>query len=718
MVNTSAIHRVIGTARRRLRTQAALEWASSAAVVAAGGVLLIMLVAWFGWIPEPTLQHLLIGAGAIVFIGATIGATRSHSQNSIATKVDRSSGLSDRLATACAFEAKLAAGQQDLDKDTRAMMQLAIADAVRAVPKADPKAATPFATPKRAKPALLLALFAGLTFMLPKGHEIQRPSLAQLLPAAGLPGATIAGVGRGLLSPSGKTDTVVFLGEGEAALTATIQSLSTAAIEFEIPANAPVGMTTIVIRVGSLKTAPLPFEVLDKEDPRAIPEENIVLDEEDLDFVRDLVSELRKTSESNEDLALEELANKLDKLLDQAEKGEVNKKQLLEALNKAEEKYMEGSEEAVQESLADLKKAGQELKKDKLTKALGKALEKGQLEQARAEMEKLAKQLENNSIDDKQAKKLGKAMEKAAEKMAKAQEKRDAQMQKQMAKKKEGIRKLEKKRDEARTKREREEMVRRLEREKRELRRLQRKKEAKQKDASKRELKQLRRKMSEAAKELQKKQQKQNRQKSRRQVSKTMREMAQRTGKVSKDQRKMANKAKVVTQMSDLKEAMRRAKRKGKQGAKNPFGRNAGRKKDFGSRARGGQGQKGAWKPGQGKGKGKGQGKGGKGQGKGGQGKQPGGDEHGEGHDPNVMGDPTKMAGNTTDESLQGVRGKGPSTRETILTSAQKGFASRAYQEVFVKYKTIVEEVIKAEKVPSGYKHYVQRYFHKIKPVN
>ena len=80
------------------------------------------------------------------------------------------------------------------------------------------------------------------------------------------------------------------------------------------------------------------------------------------------------------------------------------------------------------------------------------------------------------------------------------------------------------------------------------------------------------------------------------------------------------------------------------------------------------------------------------------------------------MGDPTQKSGDTEDESLQGVRGKGPSTRETILTSAQKGFASRSYKEVYTKYTSNVEEVIKAEKVPRGYSYYVKRYFQKIKP--
>ena len=83
---------------------------------------------------------------------------------------------------------------------------------------------------------------------------------------------------------------------------------------------------------------------------------------------------------------------------------------------------------------------------------------------------------------------------------------------------------------------------------------------------------------------------------------------------------------------------------------------------------------------------------------------------------PTSWATPRHETGKTKDEALQGVQGKGPSTRETILSAAQKGFASRAYEEVYAQYKAIVEEVIDAEKVPSGYKHYVKRYFQKIKP--
>ena len=124
--------------------------------------------------------------------------------------------------------------------------------------------------------------------------------------------------------------------------------------------------------------------------------------------------------------------------------------------------------------------------------------------------------------------------------------------------------------------------------------------------------------------------------------------------------------------------------------------------------ARGGKGQRGAWKPGQGPGQ--------QGKGQNGKGNQKGGDQYGDGHDPDLLGDPTARNGKDEDKSVQGIQGKGRSTRETILSAAQKGFASRRYQEVYARYKAAAEEVINAEKVPSGYRYYVKKYFQKIKP--
>jgi len=165
--------------------------------------------------------------------------------------------------------------------------------------------------------------------------------------------------------------------------------------------------------------------------------------------------------------------------------------------------------------------------------------------------------------------------------------------------------------------------------------------------------------------------------------------------------------------MDDLREAMRRAKQKGNKGPQDPFGKQ-NKNQDFAQRARGQRGQGQAWKPNQSNQPGQsGQGKPGQGQ----AGQQPGGKEWGVGHDDNLTGDPTAMSGNTKDDSLQGAQGKdGGGTRETILAAAQKGFASKRYRDVYGKYHTIVEEVMRTEKLPSSYKYYVKRYFAKIHP--
>jgi hypothetical protein len=156
--------------------------------------------------------------------------------------------------------------------------------------------------------------------------------------------------------------------------------------------------------------------------------------------------------------------------------------------------------------------------------------------------------------------------------------------------------------------------------------------------------------------------------------------------------------------MDDLREAMRRAKRRGKQGQNNPFGKN-GKQSDFEKRARGQKGEKGAWKPGQGENGGEANGK-------------PDGPSNtwGTGHDEDLAGDPTKKSGDDKDQDVSGIHGKGPSRRETILSAAEKGFASKGYEKVYADYKRIVEEVMRSEKVPSSYKYYIKKYFTKIKP--
>ena len=109
-----------------------------------------------------------------------------------------------------------------------------------------------------------------------------------------------------------------------------------------------------------------------------------------------------------------------------------------------------------------------------------------------------------------------------------------------------------------------------------------------------------------------------------------------------------------------------------------------------------------------------------------GQGQNPGGQQQGgppgdskkwgDEHDPNVMGPETNLDKKTKEQEVEGQLGNGNSRRETILTSAKKGFASTGYKRVYAEYKKVVEEVMTQEKVPQGYKYYVKRYFQRIKP--
>ena len=177
---------------------------------------------------------------------------------------------------------------------------------------------------------------------------------------------------------------------------------------------------------------------------------------------------------------------------------------------------------------------------------------------------------------------------------------------------------------------------------------------------------------------------------------------------------------KAQSRLADLKEALRRAKAQKNQGGGQARKQ---RMQDFMRRAQGQRGSRQAWKPGQGQqGQGKpGQGAQGQGQGQGQQGQGPqgqgqGGDAPGTEHDPNLMGDPTAKNGETKDQQVAGVQGRGPSRRETVLTSAQRGFASTGYRQVFTDYQKIVEDVMNQEKVPQGYKYLVKRYFQRIKP--
>jgi hypothetical protein len=122
--DTSSIQRLIAKARRRIRRQWALEGATTALILASAVALATVFAMRTDMVGTMTGVGLLIGCAGIVLIGAVIGAMRRLDDEMVARRIDRASGLSDRLSTAIAFQRTLG-GNQDAD-ETEDLMVAAI----------------------------------------------------------------------------------------------------------------------------------------------------------------------------------------------------------------------------------------------------------------------------------------------------------------------------------------------------------------------------------------------------------------------------------------------------------------------------------------------------------------------------------------------------------------------------------------------------------------
>lgn len=728
----SSIRALVARARRRVRVQAALEGAATATVLAAATALVAVYAVRAYIVTPGTGVALLLASVGVIVAGAIVGALRTLDDEEIARRVDRASNLSDRLSTAIAFDdalrtdapvdpARLGVDGELDHEETRELMRAAMRDAVRSTGRADLQRATPYTLPADAPIAGVFAVLAALAAGI--GLPDRDPACFFADPRRGPRGAEVTIDGDWLCGPDkGEADAcrgdrrVVIVHRDQPVGEAPVLVWRGGSIEVVIPDDAPIGWVHLEAWIDGRPVDRVPFEVIDPVEEKKNNPDAPTWDPDDRSYTRDLLDELRATAKRDDIPELEDYVKRVEELLQLADQGEISKEQLLEELEKAEKALHQGEEPDQKEVDKDLAETGKELAKNELTKELGKALEQNDLEKAKQELEKLAEKMENGELTDKQKQDLAKAMEKAAREFQKKQDQRDKQQNEQIQKAERELKKLEKERDEAKTPKEKEDAERRLEKKKRELDELKKEKDQKEQSEQRRALKRLHKDMEDAAKDLQQKSDSQEQdQENQRQASQKMKSAAQETGRVDRDKRKTATTKKVSSQMDDLREAMRRAKRRGNKGPQNPFGKN-GKQSDFERRARGQKGSKQAWKPGQGqdgKGKGKGQGQG---QNGGDAGDPQESDTWGVGHDPDMTGDPTAKSGDTQDEDVQGIHGKGPSRRETILSAAQKGFASKGYEKVYADYKEIVEEVMRSEKVPSSYKYYIKKYFTKIKP--
>ena len=103
----SAVRGLVGRARARLRVQGALEGATTASILASAGALAVMYALRADALTWGTATILFVACGALVLGGALIGAARRIDDERVARKIDRASGLADRLSTAVAFERAL-----------------------------------------------------------------------------------------------------------------------------------------------------------------------------------------------------------------------------------------------------------------------------------------------------------------------------------------------------------------------------------------------------------------------------------------------------------------------------------------------------------------------------------------------------------------------------------------------------------------------------------
>lgn len=722
--------------------QCALEGATTATVIAAAAALASVFAVRTQAVAPATGMVLLIVSGLIILAGAVAGASRKLDDEHVARRIDRASGLSDRLSTAIAFSRSLAAGVRADEDLTHEMMVAAIADGVRAVPRANLQAATPFAPPRDWKAAIGFLAISALAAGLSLPTKDKTPRIVRANPDHALPGEQVRIEGTNLMEgiaspiaalplaqtmgapgatvdrkPFVPTGGSVYLGSIEKSRPVRIDDWTSTAIVVTIPDDAPAGPQQLIVFVGATRIGMTGFAV----DSKGLRENAVALEPDEKAYVEAILGQLQDAAKRDNVKELDDFANQIKDLLKKAENGDITKEQLLDALSKAEDALNKENDPKPEEVAKKLSDMGKELQKQDVTKDLGQALEKQDLQKAQQELEKLADKLDKKELTEQQKQELAKKLDDVAKQMEKQDDKDKKQSDQQQQKLQDEIRRLEQQKDQAKNEQQKQDMERRLEDKKRELQKLQKEQQDKEQSEQRRAVKRLQKDMQKAAEDMAKKpgdKQEDNNGEQKdgdKQASQKLRDAARETGRVDKDQRKQATQKKMASQMDDLREAMRRAKQRGNKGPQDPFNKQ-GKNQDFAQRSRGGKGQGQAWKPGQGE-KGLGQGKDRTGKDGQGDGTDPGGEKWGTEHDDNLTGDPTGKSGDTKDQELQGTSGrKGGSTRETILSAAQKGFASQGYQKVYADYQRIVEEVMRTEKLPSSYKYYVKRYFAKIHP--
>jgi hypothetical protein len=653
------IQRQASRAERRLRVTRAVAWGAKAAAAGLVAAAVIVILRKTGLVPERLSRIGLIIAAAQVVVVAVFAYTRTLPRRAGAVALDRFHGLADRLSSALSF------GELPGTERTPFMLA-AIDDAVAHAGKVDPRRAVPMVVPAEWPFLLLLVAFIG-------------------------------GVGL-----------------------------------FEIRKHQPIyGVKTI-----------------DAVDVTA----------DDLDAMREFLREIDQRMQTDEAKAA---TQEFNQLIEDLANKRLDRTEAFRKMQQLEDKLLQGREADSKALEEALKKMGEEMKKSELTKPAGEALENKNLSDAEKAMHDLAKKLreQGKGVDKAQLEKMREALKKAGEDQAKRAE---ALNNKREELKQDLLKQKQKMGDGGANEQEKS----LLQKKERELERLDRESEQQQK--TQRELDRLDRELQKAAEDLMK---------DMGMSAQDLDNAAQDINRMAKEEMTQEEKEQLRQKLQELREMMRqqsqggqgqmsrlrtfqqKAQGKGGQGQQGQ-GQGQGGQQGQGQEGQGqegqggqqGQGQggqqAGGSQPGQGQGQGQGKGQGagqgqgsggetwilgpngekilmisaskgqGQGQGQGGQGGQGNkGPGWGTGHDNNVQGGATNPKVGVQDTQVQGNdTGQGGSRSEVILGAAERGFASRGYQNVYREYHTVAEEALNKDEIPGGYRFYVRRYFQLIRP--
>jgi hypothetical protein len=475
----------------------------------------------------------------------------------------------------------------------------------------------------------------------------------------------------------------------------------------------------------------------------------VLLHEDDLDAFDSGLRDLIDDPETPDDVR--GAAREFNRLIEDLADERLDRAETLRRIAELERRLSEArpaDPDLMRDSLAQL---GRDLERASLADELSSALRDADAARAEAEMRRLAERLRSEEPNRAELERLRQALSRAAENQP--EDLRDEIRQQE----EEVNRLLQRQREkQGATPQER----RLLQRRQRELERLRR--EHQESAERQRQLDRLQRELSQAAEQLGQQQQDQ--------AAQDLDQGAQDLNRMAREQMSDEEMQRMQQQLAELRELIRQSRQQqqqaqngqgqrgqggqGQQGQSRmdrfvlrARGQGEGEGMPIGTPGQGGQEQQGGQQGQQGQQQGQGQGGDGQGQGEGQQqllvlGGQGGGDAvleipgmgqqqgqgqqgtgparqgpgAGVGHDPTMLDDPTHLGGSRQTVRVEGQQGEGPTRSEVIRSSAQRGFASRDYRDVYTDYSGHAEEVLEQDEVPPGYRSYVRRYFQLIRP--